>query len=236
MHHGEASVFAQLHTCTISAASIVTVKQLDVIYMTLHSYVHIPKDCAQPCWPFLGPPVWTVPCLSWNWGLKRKRSHPRSWFCYWWRSRLHTGTGNYQGCCDISDYIPRDGLDLYTRQCLWVIPTQRSAFISSEFKFKCCSMFSLHSRAKCLHTILNGGMVHSDYMMKLTIFTARPRPTWFAHTGEGGMAVLTALGTLLVAWKRRALVTDLWQTADSLDVNKNLDNDTSQLKLNPYEI
>lgn len=57
MHHGEASVFAQLHTCTISTGSIVTVKQLDVIYMTLHSYVHIPKDCAQPCWPFLGPPV-----------------------------------------------------------------------------------------------------------------------------------------------------------------------------------
>lgn len=51
MHHGETSVFAQLHTRTISAGSIVTVKQLDVICMTLHRYVHIYKDCAQPCWP-----------------------------------------------------------------------------------------------------------------------------------------------------------------------------------------
>lgn len=75
-------------------------------------------------------------------------------------------------------------------------------------------------------------MVHLDYMMKLTIFTARPLPTWFAHTGEGGMAILTTLGALLVAWKRRALVTDLWQTEDSLDVNKNFYKSTSQLKQN----
>lgn len=200
---------------------------------TFTKTVHNPVG---PLKELLGPPLCTVLYFSWNRGLKRKRSHPRSWLCYWCRSHLHTGTGNYQGCCDISDYIPRDGLDLYTHQCLWVIPTQRSAFISSEFKFKCCSMFSLHSRAKCLHSILNGGVAHLDYVMKLTVFTARPLPTCFAHTGEGGMAVLTALGTLLVAWKRSALVTDLWQTADSLDVNKNLDNDTSQLKLNLYEI
>lgn len=46
--------------------------------------------------------------------------------------------------------------------------------------------------------------------MKLTILAAEPLPTWFAHTGKGSVAVSATLRTLLVAWIRRALVTDLW--------------------------
>lgn len=49
-------------------------------------------------------------------------------------------------------------------------------------------------------------------LVKLTILTAKALPTWLAHTGEGSMAVYATLRTLLVAWKRCALVIDFWST------------------------
>lgn len=45
--------------------------------------------------------------------------------------------------------------------------------------------------------------------MSLTILTARPLPARLADTSEGGLSVLAALRSLLVAWIRCALVPDL---------------------------
>lgn len=55
-----------------------------------------------------------------------------------------------------------------------------------------------------------GFIIEGCKLVKLTILAAEPLPTWLAHTGEGSVAVSAALRTLLVAWIRRALVTDLW--------------------------
>lgn len=57
-----------------------------------------------------------------------------------------------------------------------------------------------------------GFIIQGCKQVKLTILAANPLPTWLAHTGEGSVIVYATLRTLLVAWIRRALVTDLWST------------------------
>lgn len=50
---------------------------------------------------------------------------------------------------------------------------------------------------------------------ELTALTALPLPTGFAHAREGGLAVHAVLGTLLVAGRRLALVTDFYRDTQS---------------------
>lgn len=50
--------------------------------------------------------------------LHSLQSYQSSWFCYWWRSPLHTYNGSYRGGWNTCGYILLDIQDLNTRRCL----------------------------------------------------------------------------------------------------------------------